>query len=234
MSSSLLAEENFVDLSIFNNINHDQLCAKKCNNNGDFKNCLSVKRILSTLYYYSSININKNKDAQFEFNKFINSSYKSDDIIMDFFHFKQNHDSQLKEIMEYAYNYIKFKFCKIESCTFSSRLYRCNELDSMINIFDYDDNICSLPLVITLFDSIHHYIFHLGDVGLRDFVNEEEKEKEKEINPYHDNKFSSMKNRILSKQKNTKKFNRLSNGKKFAINIGNHQATDYRLYKNKI
>ena len=165
-----------MDLSIFNE-NNEEIINQECNN--DFKNCLNVKKILSILYYYSSLNVNSNKNDQKLFNSLINTRYKIGDIIMDFFHFKQNHNLELVDIMQFAFDYYKFEFCDISICPYSSRLYRVNQLNSMLNIFDYDDKESSLGVVIGLLDSIHHYIFHLSDCGLRDFVDKEKKKKKK-------------------------------------------------------
>ena len=93
----------------------------------------------------------------------------------------------------------------------------------MINIFDNDDKTSSsLPVVISILDGIHHYIFHVQECGLRDPKQEDGDIGDNKTvggDEYHDVEFAAMNKRILSTRKNTKRFSRFAAGKKFSINI---------------
>ena len=212
-----------IDLSVFN---QQQQQEAACNN--DFKSCECIKRVLTALQHYSLLDLHSNKDHQIIFNNFLNTVYSPSDLIMDFFHFKNIHDQEIQQIMVYALDYFKFPLCDVESCLFSSRLYRVNEAAAILNIFDSDDKTSSLPVVISLLDSIHHYIFHLSVCGLRDFQDKDSDNKanEDQGDEYHDAEFAVMNKRILSTRPKTQKFSRLSAVKKFSINIKNNNNND--------
>ena len=220
-----------IDLSVFNKDDKKESNQQQQAICHDLKSCECMKRVLTALRYYSMLKVHSNKDDQTKFNDFVNTIYLPSDLIMDFFHFKNIHNQQIQQIMNHAVDYYKFPLCNIESCTYSSRLYRVNEAVTMINIFDDDDKTSKLGVVISLLDSIHHYIFHLTDCGLRDFVdkdgdNKMEEEEEEKEEKYHDVEFAVMSKRILSTQKNTKKFGRMKTGNKFVINISKNNDDD--------
>ena len=211
-----------IDLSVFNT-DHQQQTAD-CNN--DFKSCECIRRVLTALRYYSILNLHSNKDDQNIFSNFINTVYSASSLIMDFFHFKNIHNDEIQQIMDHALDYYKFPLCDVETCLYSSRLYRVNDAAAMIKIFDSDDKTSSLPVIISILDSVHHYTFHLGRSGLRDFADGHAADGDNKYNEdgdeYFDAEFAGMNKRILSTQKKTKRFSRLSSGKKFSINIKNN------------
>ena len=209
----------YIDLSVLNK--ESGLEDIDCNK--DFKACLCISRVLTILRYYQLLNIHFNKNNCLIFNNLLNTIYKPCQLIMDFFHFKNIHNDEIKEIMGYALDNYQFPLCQIESCSFSSRLYRVNESIEIINIFDDDDKLNKLPVVVSLLDGIHHYIYHLDQCGLRDFGDKDDDNKDnddsKQGDDYFDGNFCAMNKRILSKSQNTNRFKRLGNKIKFSINI---------------
>ena len=126
--------------------------------------------------------------------------------------------------MQYALNQYEIPKCDISTCPYSSRLYRVPDQSSKINIFDKEDKESSLPVVIDIIDSIHHFLMHIFECGLRDIGDNrpnDDSDVEKEKNEYYDKEFARMSARISSTRNNTQRFNRINTSNKFNINIGN-------------
>ena len=145
---------------------------------------------------------------------------------MDYFHLKQYHDDEMQQIIKYSFDHYKFQSCDVNSCDYSSRLYRVVDTSARINIFDNDDKTSShssLLVVINMLDCIHHYIYHIQQCGLRDSqrngYDNEIREKEKDDSYHHDAKFAAMSKRISSTTKNVQRFSRIAAGNKFSIDV---------------
>ena len=131
--------------------------------------------------------------------------------------------------MSYALDNYKLPSCDITTCPNSSPIYRVNECIEIVNIFDDDDKISALPVIINILDGIHHYVFHLAQSGLRDFGDKDgdnKNDKDGEGDDYYDGDFAAMNKRILCREENTKRFARLGNNNKFSIDINNDNNND--------
>ena len=152
MSSSTL-----FDLSVFTNGDNA--------NPEDFKTSTSLKRILSSLKYYSLLNVETKKEHQNIFDDFVNNIYSPQLLIMDYYYIRKSYEHQIYDIMNYARDHYKFEpSIDYNKCPYSLRLYRINSAqESNKNTLDNP----KLSVVCDLFDSIYHYIFRLFDSGLR-------------------------------------------------------------------
>ena len=84
----------------------------------------SIHRLLSSLKYYSSLNVpDNNKDNQNIFINFMGEVYKHQ-IIDDFNYLQKRYDHQLENIIKYAKKNYQIKLCDIKTCTYSDRHYR--------------------------------------------------------------------------------------------------------------
>ena len=206
-----------IDLSVFND-NEQQQPPSSCK---DFKSCISTNRLLSSLHYYSLLNITSNTNHQNIFTHFMHEIYNPQLVIMDYYHVQKSHGHQVYDIMNHAFDHHQFKPCDLDTCPHSSRLYRTTDAAAIINTSDP-----SLTTICDIFDGIHHYIYHLFESGFRsikddntttysDDDNKEAKDK------YYDVKFAEMRKRISSTRSKTQRFNRIAPGNKFNIKIGN-------------
>ena len=106
------------DLTVFNN-NHPS--SDDCT---DFKSCIAIRRLLTSLRYYSSLNVITNDNDQAIFTHFINELYAHKLLIEDFHHLQGHHDDKICEIMDLVINNDLFSECDIDSCDFASRHHR--------------------------------------------------------------------------------------------------------------
>ena len=127
--------------------------------NSDGSKCISIdgrcdyfNRLAKGLEYHKQIHQDKNKVMEF-----VGKVYKS--FIDDFNHINQYHNHQIKQMMDLMINIHGFTKCKIP-CKSLSRHYRDSkdEENHHDHVFIFNRN---------LFDTIHCFIFHSYDVGLR-------------------------------------------------------------------
>lgn len=201
-------------MSLFSNFQLPRGCCE------DIKLCPCIQRLLRALHYYSS-SLSKNKEQQNEFINLINETYKITFIIDDLHHLQEKHSHQLYEIKNHALNNFPFSRCNINTCQFANRHYRVN------NNNDSKD----LPLLkvnmrihCDIMDSCHCYVFHLSDIGIRMFGddqvtdgNDNDSNEESKKNEAYDGKFAQIAKTILPTKDASDRFNRISSGNKYNI-----------------
>ena len=170
-------QQSFIDFNIFENkeINeHNNKCKSAVSE------CKSIHRILTALQYYQMLNKNSqtdNNNGQTIFSNFLSEEYKHylDDII----HLKACHPKDLEEIHQLLLKQSKHKQCDINKCILIDR--HC-QIDDGINgdIYAHKNKIEAISsLHIQIWDSVHYYLVHLFEVGLRDRKYEKSDEDEK-------------------------------------------------------
>eukprot|EP01084_Bolivina_argentea_P132659 234112_1 len=135
------------------NINEDQVVVK----------CSHLLRIAVSLQYYqllSSFTDNKESISRDIFIEFMTNTYTT--FLNDYIHLISNHSSHILAIGNDLKKYHKFRQCEINKCKFTQRRYRNRDRGN-------DENDGSEPhnFHIDLFDTIHFYMAHLSDTGLR-------------------------------------------------------------------
>ena len=219
-----------IDLSIFDHA--QDLSQESCT---DLNDCHHIKRILTFLKYYSLLQVSSNQDDQNIFINFINTIYTVSDLIMDNFHLQKKHGQEINQIMDVAMSQYKFQSCDLQTCPYSSRLYRANDKSAELNIFDEDDKESVLQVVMDIIDGIHHYVFHVFECGLRDigdtksdnddFIDDEYKGMDSD--QLYDLNYARMSNRISKTRSNTERFDRLHASKKFNIIVDCNDVIDH-------
>lgn len=204
------------DISIYKDITPIQ---SKCT---DFKSCFPVRRLLSSLWYYSSFRSKTNKDDQNALENFINETYQQHLLITYFHHFQKQHDNQLYQILQYATNNSIFQVCpELRSCEFAARHYRIPDSDDKHQNMKLSDPY--LNLYYNTMDSFHYYLFHLFQGGLRiarqPDNNIYDTDDHKSNNKSYDPAFSRMVNIIGSTRTNSIRFDRISSGNKYKIEM---------------
>eukprot|EP01084_Bolivina_argentea_P136621 240611_1 len=150
------------------------------------------------------------------FDEFINEIYI--EILNDYIHLHKVHSHQLQIINEILPD------CVIDNCQ-----YCCRHHQTDIN--RNNDNP-SLNFYSNMMDSVHFYLYHCFDVGLRtktlNAPNKIEEREEKKDDKYFDEAFARINRRILETQRITKSFPRLSNTKnnKFNLVMNDEQIDD--------
>eukprot|EP01084_Bolivina_argentea_P060660 110812_1 len=133
----------------------------KCN--GLDKGCVQAFRVMNAMKYYSLLNgpnyygINGN-DHKNKLVEFVNHTYRS--LLNDFIHVTQYHNNELNYILAAMINNHSMSECNIRNCPFFSRCYR----NRSINVIETDNDFMFCR---NLLDSIHCYLFHSYDIGLR-------------------------------------------------------------------
>ena len=213
-----------IDLSAFHNGSEPD---KNCK---DFEKCISVKRLISALSYYSSLNVSKNKDDQNIFINFIKEIY-SVQILDDYQHLHKLHDDHLQDIVKWIKsNSTKFEMCDLSDCHFSDRKYRVNRNDfDGMDVSDHD-----LCFYVEIMDNIHFHLFHLYDTNLRMIRNEtvnvitKDNYDEKDVeNPYFDKRLANHLKILSNGRESSARFARINdNQSKFTIKADNQYDGD--------
>ena len=203
--SSTLSSSN--DLTLFDNIEEHDLPDCK-----DFKTCPAIQRLLSSLRYYKSLQLQQNKDHREIFANFIKEVYKHSILNQDFHHFQKRHEHQLHEISEYAIENGICKDCNVNTCDHASRHYRVENIKT-INL-NLDP---SLTVYIDTLDSFHFYLLHLHQVGLRFIDSTPDDANATQYDEAYDAEFARVRDNILSTKDSSNRFNRISAGHKFKL-----------------
>eukprot|EP01084_Bolivina_argentea_P220682 373958_1 len=207
--SSFSASKDLVDLVIYKSTQDNQ-----CNDNENYKACICITRLLVALKYYSRLNIIENHNDRELFRQFMNEIYY--ELINDYIHFNNHHTHEVEHINDDLVNdnnnTMSFNKCEISSCQFTTRHHHTktieNDLDDILNFYK------------RTMDSLHFYLFHCFDVGIRTKTQDEEPHEEKQkSDQYFDDGFSRI-NKLISERKHvTKNFDRFSTNQnsKFSI-----------------
>eukprot|EP01084_Bolivina_argentea_P010879 20299_1 len=181
-----------------------------------------IKRLSITLQYYSHLDIiNNNKDRD-SFSVFIQERYNK--LVDDFSILIKQDKKRLYDIQQSLINEGGFDVCDIMKCDFAGRHGNENYDNNNENMLD--------PILyfykITM-DSLHFYIFHLFDSGLRTIVtNETDDMKDndsKEKSEYFDAAFARVSKMINDRKHVTASFSRFRTNNKFNMIVNNSNAT---------
>ena len=212
-----------MDLSVFDKIHLQS--EPNCN---DYKECISIQRLLTSLKYYSRFELQSNQSDREIFTNFANEVYNLQTLIGDFNHFQKRHDHQLNDIMRYINDNEIYLNCNIDSCDHSTRHYRIQNDNNILNNIDPRLN----PYQDTL-DSFHFYLMHLHHVGLRCIPSNETsvqdndaKDDKTQREESYDPEFARIGRIITSTRNASNRFNRISSGNKYNIEMGNNIETE--------
>eukprot|EP01084_Bolivina_argentea_P270582 460139_1 len=199
-----ISDDNKIDMNLFSK--YTQKCAHK---KPIIKNCSYLQRIITVLNYYSPAEVQKDESKLI---LFCNEKYKR--ILDDYIHLVMEHNDDLQQINS------TLEKCDINKCLSCSRhdIERHDRKDDSKN-----DLIANF--YVDIYDSIHYYLLHLFDVGLRSRMN---------LIKYggvSDNEiFSELKNEINKKNKQFSSSSRFKNNDKFNIklNDNNYKINDLK------
>ena len=196
-----------------------------CSDN--IKDCMAIKRLLVSLSYYNTLNTHNNNNDQALFCDFMDTIYQSQ-IYDDVYHLTKYHQNEIESILNLAIIAYKMEKCDLSHCTHSNRHFRVKQLQKDNN---NNNNNKYFNLYEETMDTIHFYVFHLIQGGLRvtnkSKVDEDEKEDEEKEHgtQYFDSSFKRMSSIIKQTKTKTNRFGRL-NGNKYNISVVNEPVAD--------
>eukprot|EP01083_Nonionella_stella_P203216 741711_1 len=153
---------------IYDDLNFDIFTNKseqKCDQNCDdpFEGCLMVKRLLTSLAFYSRLDLQNSKSDQDRFIAFINDVYRN--ILDDYAHLVCEHQN-LETITEALKTNTLLPICDVTKCPFTSRHY--TQTHTTINTITKTASMDSTAQFYSqIMDSFHFYVQHMFECGLR-------------------------------------------------------------------
>eukprot|EP01084_Bolivina_argentea_P047659 87841_1 len=155
--SSIEANVNF---AVFRSSTSICFGPKNSNFSINIDGCSHLNRILHGLKYYLSLS---NED---DFTRFCKEVYQC--ILDDYIHVITIHSNQLSEIHEQLITDKQFSECNVNKCAVVQRHYhrrlnrKRNNTNNLRQLQDPQSKFYA-----DIFDAVHHYFFHLFDLGLR-------------------------------------------------------------------
>ena len=213
-----------IDLSFFESVSPSS--ASSCSTNEDISSCNPIQRLLTSLSYYNKlIPTNNDENGKTIFSNFMYEFYGCL-VYDDFHHLLKDHQKDIKLIMDLTINQYQIPKCKLSECKNSDRHFRINDdNDDIQNNDDGNDNLKYFKIQKETMDTLHFYIFHLFDGGLRCLDIDEKAHETNNNSPYFDPLFQKMSAFIEKSKEKTKRFKRL-NGNKFNISAVNDIDSD--------
>ena len=212
---SLKHHQIYIDFHVFQqnfDTNHD--C--DTNNDNSHHTCIALLRLMKALEYYSMIDIANNSKHQDLFLDFMQKIYHQ--FVNDYIHLINDHSQQIETIYQSLQD--KQQICDITKCEYTSRHHQ----NSVTKLSDE-----TLNFYKTIYDTLHFYLYHLFDVGLRVFKGEEEKGEDGDIKynelkntQYFDKEFARIHHAINQRKHLQLSFNRFNNSHKFSIDSNTH------------
>ena len=189
-----------------------------------YQSCNYINRVIDALRFYQSLDM-KNTESNARLMQYCNEEYPS--MLNDYIHLITKHNEHLEAIHESVTSYEDLQDCDVSDCKFIERHHRNRNSDKSddINTTNPDDK--TIEYYKDLFGTIHCYLFHSFDVGLRLKSSELNMETDETNNnevesSYYDQAFSSIQQAMIKRTPTFNKlsdFERLNNNHKFEIGI---------------
>ena len=202
------------DLSVFQNFNPPQVSKLYCCN---IKQCDAIKRLLYSLFYYDLLKVDDNINYQKLSCNFMDNIYKQQ-IYDDFYHLTKYHQSEMQSVMDFAISKYNISKCNLTTCAHSNRHYRLVDAKS-------NDDCQYFDLYQETMDSLHFYVFHLAEGGMRWSNNcvDQCEVRTTSRSPYFDASFDRICTHINNSRNKTSRFKRLNSNK---FNISDKYVQD--------
>ena len=198
---------------------------KSCSENVD--NCIVIKRILTALSYYNHLDTDNVNDRSI-FMNFMDTIYKHQ-VYDDKFHLIKFHQDDIESVIKLATTSYSCKSCDLSICSYSDRHFRVKQ--QLVNnkaTTNTDDEMKYFHVYTEIMDSLHFYVFHLIDGGLRDGVAKMDTNRDEikqNDSPYYDGSFLRLRDNISKTKAKTDRFTRLG-GNKYNISTVNDSNED--------
>ena len=187
-----------------------------CSSHGNdpINECDSIKRLLSLLDMYSHLDVINNTAHQNMFMQQMDDNEECKGFLNDYIHFISDHGHQLELINE------SMDPCDIYKCKCVSRHYTRNESPNTTEQINDTNEL--LNFYISIMDSMHIFVFHLFDVGLRVRSTSPIESNEDES---QDEQFSRICFQVNACREISKSFRRFRSNSKFKFTTGSAANT---------
>ena len=159
-----LQEIKGLDFSIYENPN------SRCSDSSDdipiTERCSTLKRLCTASLYFDAINSSKLGDAikRTLWVKFNEEVYQN--VVEDTIHLMQKHDNDIQHIQREWTERYELPKCTVSECTMTTRHYGRGRRDTKMEIGnDKEDTLYAFHQ--SLHDRVHHFLFHLFEIGMR-------------------------------------------------------------------
>ena len=179
--------------------------------------CIPIQRLLISLEYFTNDDETNRHEL---FNEFMDNIYKHR-VYDDFYHLTKYHKHELEHITQFVTESNKFTECDLSFCNFANRHFGVDNAgsdDSNITNMQYND------IYFETMDSLHYYVFHLVETGMRQRIQsdindeQEEKEANQSSSQHFDLSFKNLCDSTIKCKNKTRRFPRIS-GNKFNISV---------------
>eukprot|EP01084_Bolivina_argentea_P196211 336384_1 len=170
--------------------------------------CKSVERVIKLLNDYNRLNVVNNKDMD----KLVEICEENKSTLNDYIHIITHHNNEydLEEIFNLIIEEINNE-CNLRNCSFISRHYRDRTVKQSYEIKEeeskYNEETTKVIFWMDLLDSMHCFLFHMYDTGMRVKKNglnkiiDKKEEKYEEFDEYYDVTFANIYYQIKTKIK---------------------------------
>ena len=154
-----------VDLSVFDD--SEQRCKRHSDDLPITERCAATKRLCAALLYFHALttsNVLNEEEKKALFVEFSQEVYKS--LLEDSIHFVKEHERDIQQVHTEWTEMYGLPKCSVSKCVHITRHYtRGRRSGSDQDLTRVDDAIYTLYQ--TAYDRLHHFLFHLFDVGIR-------------------------------------------------------------------
>ena len=196
--------------------------------------CIPLQRLKYALKLYSLLDITQNDEDCDQFDSFINETYPL--LLDDYTHLIIQHQHQIYEINQLLLKSSSFNDCDVNQCpmTFRHNAYKPDEIQQNQQQSPAITMNKKLNFYKTIMDSLHFFVFHLFDVGLRVHFDTFKGERKSEIDDDDENKYDKELNKIKTMVNDCKHLSQslalFRNSSKFTVPIDNVQRMFDMLY----
>eukprot|EP01084_Bolivina_argentea_P010880 20301_1 len=188
-----------------------------------------IQRLSSALKYYSFLDIIHNENDRNLFNNLIQRYNK---LIDDFTILIKYNKQKLYDIQQTLIKNGDFIICDVKKCDFTARHANQSETEQTNSPLDP-----ILEFYKTTMDSLHFYLFHIFDCGLRTIIADhidEDDEIKQEKGEYFDAAFARVTKMISDRNHNTASFSRFRINNKFNMVVDtNNRASNVHSFSGK-
>eukprot|EP01083_Nonionella_stella_P055838 147208_1 len=164
-----------------------RMCIKRGDNTSSIiDKCECLQRIRVAMKHFDLLSDGDGKGDENKeiFVSFCNETYKNKHLLDDYCHVIKEHSNDLNQIKDELIDKYQFDACDVNQCHKVKRYYgrrkQQRQEEKTENDALDDDN--AYRFYVDLFDQLHHFIYHLYDVGLRtEVVQNEPDDDGKEI-----------------------------------------------------
>ena len=131
----------------------------------DIEHCIHIKRILAAMNCYQILDPHTNPTNADSFKHFCNAIYP--EYLNDYEHMLSTHSHQSEAISDQLINYPQYGRCDHSKCKLFTRYNDDSFRKASVVAIEQSHMDSATLFLCELFDSIHHWLFHMFDAAMR-------------------------------------------------------------------